>query len=381
MIDPDAPVCHPITASTSRGTYTFQASVAGQSVTQRCRKYSHQQNGLATLQCRQTGEWAASVNVSECAYTSDFTDTLQKFASMNTSFTPNTLTESAKHFFNYTAIPKKFQNPMDVVFFSQAVENYLPYLNQYSDVAHFMMDFIGNVLDVNSALLIEAQKDGLACSRLLNVMENITKLAVPNFRHHAEKLAMESFTIKPSQRFDGISCTWYESSFTMYRYSTRRDFHCAQSNKTIHNPDKRLIISMVIPPSLYNHIDYQLLSSSYSSSYVQLMFAVFAQASLFPGLQMPAKDVPVIGGRLLGSQRKLNLTEPVTISVATNEKMTPVVWDHYANGGHGAWTSKPCTTIAHSNGILKFACSKLGYYSLLQDDDSSAFETIHEDNR
>ena len=371
------PVCNPITLSTSRGIYYFQASVAGLSVYQPCQKHSYGgQDGaaIASLQCRQTGEWAASVNVSKCAYTSDFTDTLHKFASMNTSFTPNTLVESASHFLNYTAHAKSFQNPMDVVFFSQAVENYLPYLKRYNDVGHFMMDMVGNMLQVNSALLNAAQKDGLACSRLLNVMENITRIAVPAFRHHAANIAMESFTIKPSQRFDGISCSWYESSFTMYRYSTRRrDFHCAQSNKTLDNPDKKLIISLVVPPSLYNHIDYQLLSTAAygsSSSLVQLMFAVFANSSLFPDHQTPQKEVPVIGGKLLGSsQRKLNLTEPVVISVRTfsARRWIPVVWDHYANGGHGAWTSRPCYTIGHNDGVLRFACVKLGYYSLLHD--------------
>ena len=373
------PVCNPITLSTSRGTYYFQASVAGLSVTQPCKQKRTSYEGddstaIASLQCRQTGEWAASVNVSECAYTSDFTDTLQKFASsMNvTSFTPNTLVESASHFLNYTANAESFANPMDVVLFSQAVENYLPYLKEYNDVGHFMMDMVGNVLQVNSALLYAAQKDGLACSRLLNVMENITKIAVPaSFRHHAANIAMESFTIKPSQRFDGISCSWYESSFTMYRYSTRRDFHCAQSNKTIENPDKKLIISMVVPPSLYNHIDYQLVSS-YGSSIplVQLMFAVFANSSLFPGdsSHQTPKEVPVIGAKLLGgsSHRKLNLTEPVVISVRTfspPHQLIPVVWDHWK----AEWTSRPCYIIGHTDGVLRFACVKLGYYSLLHD--------------
>ena len=39
-----------------------------------------------------------------------------------------------------------FQNPMDVVYFSQAVENYLPYLPESNDVGHYMMDMVANIL-------------------------------------------------------------------------------------------------------------------------------------------------------------------------------------------------------------------------------------------
>ena len=59
-----------------------------------------------------------------------------------------TLLESAKHFLNFTSNPNLFQNPMDVVYFSQAVENYLPYLlpESSNDVGHYMMDMVANIL-------------------------------------------------------------------------------------------------------------------------------------------------------------------------------------------------------------------------------------------
>jgi len=74
------------------------------------------------------------------------TDTLHKFATMNTSFTMKTLLESANHFLNYTSNPRIFQSPMDVVYFSQAVENYLPYLTESNEVGHHMMDMVANIL-------------------------------------------------------------------------------------------------------------------------------------------------------------------------------------------------------------------------------------------
>ena len=57
-----------------------------------------------------------------------------------------TLLESANHFLNYTSNPSIFQSPMDVVYFSQAVENYLPYLTESNEVGHHMMDMVANIL-------------------------------------------------------------------------------------------------------------------------------------------------------------------------------------------------------------------------------------------
>lgn len=133
-------MCQAIVSDTSRGQYKWSATVGGVTLKQVCqRKPNPYQVAEASLQCRHTGEWAAAVNVSQCAYTSNVTDDLHKFASMNTSFDMNTLLDSAKFFLNYTSDPRTFLNPMDLVYFSQAVENYLPYLTQSNDVGHYMM--------------------------------------------------------------------------------------------------------------------------------------------------------------------------------------------------------------------------------------------------
>ena len=127
--------------------------------------------GFAYNFCLVSGEWSSTANTSQCAYTSAVTDTLHKFATMNTSFFNSaTLLQSAKHFLNYTQNPSIFQDPMDIVYFSQAVENYMPYLDQPSrnigrrtslfggqeidnNVGRYMMDMIANILGVPSELM------------------------------------------------------------------------------------------------------------------------------------------------------------------------------------------------------------------------------------
>ena len=127
--------------------------------------------GFAYNLCLKSGEWSSAANTSQCAYTSPVTDTLHKFATMNTSFFNSaTLLQSAKHFLNYTQNPSIFQHPMDVVYFSQAVENYMPYLDPSnrdtqkrplfgrdetvdSNVGRYMIDMIANVLGVSPNLM------------------------------------------------------------------------------------------------------------------------------------------------------------------------------------------------------------------------------------
>lgn len=121
--------CTSLSCSTSRGDYTFGTAIGGHTVQQPCERIAEGRPfGFAYLLCRESGEWAATVNTSQCAYTSAVTDTLHKFAAMNMTFTPRTLMESARQFLNFTADPAVFQDEMDLVYFSHAVENYLPYL-------------------------------------------------------------------------------------------------------------------------------------------------------------------------------------------------------------------------------------------------------------
>ena len=391
ILPSDSPICHPITLDTSRGTYYWSSTVAGQSQHQSCEKTNsgRTQSSLASLQCRQTGEWAASVNVSQCPFTSDFTDTLHKFASMNTSFTRSTLFQSAAHLLNYTAnAHAKFGNPMDVVFFSAIVEKYLPYLSQSNEdvLASYMINMIANVLPVSSQLLNEAQMHGLACRRLLNVMENITTVMPAAFRHQIDTIAIETFAIHPvPPRFsEGITCSWYEST----KYSVQqRIFYCEPGNQTLPNQyfarsEKKLLASLTVPASFYNSIDYQLLStssgyrSSSASTATQLMFATFVNASLFPSGEDDRQSIGhVIGCKIFGSQLKPNMSGPITITLIQHsapEKpvATPAVWDEYANGGQGAWALRPCFVQAveerGNDRIIQFSCVKLGYYTLVE---------------
>ena len=95
-------------------------------------------------------------------------------------------------------------------------------------------------------------------------------------------------------------------------YSSQRIFHCVQSNQT--QAVKRLLVSVVVPASLYNQIDYQMIPAYGAAT--RLMFAAFDNSSLFPS---NLDITQVIGCKLLGAKRNLNLTDPVVVSIILDE--------------------------------------------------------------
>ena len=162
-----------------RGTYHWGSTVGGQTLKLPCekpiKKSSYKMGlgiGFAYSLCLKSGEWSSAANTTQCAYTSQVTDTLHKIANMNTSFfNSDTLYQSAKHILNFTQDPTIFRDPMDVVYFSRAVENYLPYLSrpnrevlgvrrpvfgghgQDNNVGHYMIDMIANILGVSPKVM------------------------------------------------------------------------------------------------------------------------------------------------------------------------------------------------------------------------------------
>ena len=171
-------VCNPQVSKSPRGMYHWGAAIGGHTLQLPCEKpinkeeLGHGKNlGLGYNLCLISGEWSSTANTSQCAYTSPVTDALHKFATMNTSFfNSETLLQSAKHILNFTQSPSIFKDPMDVVYFSEAVENYLPYLNQPdtnkagkrplfgghgtdNNVGHYMIDMISNILGVSPDLM------------------------------------------------------------------------------------------------------------------------------------------------------------------------------------------------------------------------------------
>ena len=57
----------------------------------------------------------------------------------------------------------------------------------------------------------------------------------------------------------------------------------------------------------------------------------------------------------------------VTIRLDTSrrfEEAQPVFWDQYSNGGYGSWNPDFCKTVSKNREMIRFSCSRLGYYGV-----------------
>ena len=187
-----------------------------------------------------------------------------------------------------------------------------------------------------------AQRRGLACKRLLGVVENVTS-TVPSFKHQSADggLAIESFQPSPSH-FGGLTCTWYSTDTPAMtvpkirqRFTPKRVFHCAQSNKTLPSQGKKILASLVVPVTLFlqlkrTGLGERLDMTSRRKSSVHLTFAAYSNASLFPSTKAkisPEKEKfrnrgihkhveTFVIGATLGDFGNFNLTEePVYVVI------------------------------------------------------------------
>lgn len=256
---------------------------------------------------------------------------------------------------------------MDVVFFAQAVENYLPHLHKGSDLGHYLMGMVESAMDIEPRLLRQAQQADQSSIRLMHVVNNVS-LILPSFRHHTNRMAVEKYIMKPA-KFDGVTCTWYSSPSDASGFLSRRIFYCADANLTLSTNGKSVVASVSMPRSVYKDVIGQ---AKRDARAIPLIVAAFNNASLFQSLdQSPDFDAvqsAVIGSSFFGDKIQ-NLTDHVTIALMGPEGQTllpgtvqPVWWDPQANGGLGDWNPNHCVVLNAKDHLVRFSCNRLGYY-------------------
>ena len=245
---------------------------------------------------------------------------------------------------------------------------------------YLKQDMVANILPVSPKLLSGAQRHGLACRRLLNVMDNITAVVVPAFKYRAQHLAMLTHYLKPMEPFSGMTCTWYsitDGGGDMYQTlrPSKKPFFCIEdlnSAALTYDKQQQVLVSVTIPKTLYRQIDFSYPYAGEQST-VRLMFAAFVNSSLFPttteSMEYESVTSYIIGCQLLGSKRYFNLTDQIIITIRLKKNFAareaqPVYWDQYSNGGYGAWNPKFCHILNKTTETIKFKCSRLGYYGV-----------------
>ncbi|XP_055683344.1 adhesion G protein-coupled receptor A3 [Lutzomyia longipalpis] len=323
----------------------------------------------AVGRCNETGQWE-NLDTSACPFIRETTRILDQFAKVNLTIVR--VLESAERLRNYTALPGnatvqlKFRDPIDVSFIAKTVDNYIDFLTVEADLGPMVLDIVSQCMQIPAVLLQMGQQRDGACNKLVRAAEAAAE-NTPSVLAKKDNLAMEEFKIRP-QSFSGKTCVWFKAA------TERRTLQCNIGNQaqSIGFYDKHIDASIQFPASLFAH-----LSAASSTSTQKLLVSVFQNSNLFPQNRSHGTyriTSCVIGAKVTSSSNRMreNLTEPIFIILRAQpfhhelSAPKPVWWDPELNGGLGDWSSQGCLFSHMLQGMLVFACTKLGYYGLIQ---------------
>lgn len=372
VLSENSQYCPQIDTKNNKGIYHWPKTFVGFTVDLPCATkqpviVGNKAEPRALHTCKETGIWE-NLNTSHCPYVSETTRILEQFSQVNLSIAKGSVLDSAIKLKNFTGNGKHLTDAMDIVFISKTVENYLMFIKNNKELAYVLVDIVATVMDLSKTLLIEAQAEQLACSRLVRSVEVICK-DVPSVQFNKSNLAVKGYVV--AGIFSGIRCIWYLNGYKDKH--PRRFFHCSTNNRTgfLGGSDKIIEASVQIPSSLFTQLEMQG-KSTHNVLHFELILSMYENSNFFPGMPNSHEEVSscVVGSTLVGMEVS-NLTEPVYIMLRApfpfyTSEAKPVWWDQYLNNGSGGWREEGCMFSSYAHGMVVFHCNRFGYFGLLQ---------------
>lgn len=354
----------------NKGNYFWPRTIRGQIVQLSCLG-DGSLNAFATQKCDDGGYWI-DLDTKQCPFIKESTRILEQFSKVNLSIARGSVLESAKRLRNYTSLDGveiyKIRDPMDVVFISKTVSNYLDFVSQEKDLGTMLLDIVSQVMTLPGSILQKAQFLSGSCNILVKASE-IAATNTPSAQAQKNNLAVELFQVR-TDTFSGITCSWFKTE-----PNEKKLFQCNTASRGGHGfigYERNIDASIQFPINLFSQTG----SSSLISTTQTLLVSVFKNGNFFPQNKTQTNfkiSSCVIGAKLTGSNHtNNNLSDPIYITLRAqpfhNELSAPrpVWWDPDMNDGFGGWSLQGCQISHFLNGILIFSCSKLGYYGLVQ---------------
>lgn len=358
--------CLATTTANNKGKYSWPRTIRGRTVRLACIG-DGPPNLYAMHTCNEEGIWT-HLETSQCPYIRETTKVLEQFSKVNMSIARGSVLESAKRLRNYTNYDlngKRFHDPMDIVYIAKTITNYLDFVEDEKDLGSMLLDIVSQVMEFGGKLLQIAQFLDMSASKLVNATEAAASYT-PSQQAQKANVALELFKVR-TDNFAGITCTWFKSLVD----SEKRTFQCntANTGEGIGIHERHIDAGIQIPANLFTPpINSQTIVSQ------KLLVSVFKDSKLFPQNKTQTNyEVTscVIGAKIL-NRSVSNLTDPIFIMLRAapfhNELSfpRPVWWDPELNAGAGGWSLQGCHFSQLQQGLLVFACNRLGYYGLLQ---------------
>lgn len=364
----------------NKGSYSWPKTIRGKIVKLPCSDESLN-NIYAIFKCNDNGNWE-NLNTTMCPYIRESTRIFEQFSKVNLTISKGSILESARHLKNLTVaadfgVSDKFRDPMDVVFITRTITNYLSLLNsgEEKELGSLLLDIISQIMKLPIQLLIQAQELDKSCTSLVEAAEFATAYT-PAQQSHKMNLALEYFKID-TYNYSGITCAWFMDDTA----DNLKTFKCNVINKAqdlinfVYH-DKYIEASIQFPSTLFPPM---LPVTQQPVGHTQkLLVSVFGNSNFFQSkMHNNTQKITsaIIGAKLYGNNGNIvsvNLTDPIFIILRGapyhNDLSIPrpLWWDSALNNGYGDWSTNACHSQHLQNGMLVFACYKLGYYGLVQ---------------
>uniref|UniRef100_A0A7N4P029 Adhesion G protein-coupled receptor A3 n=1 Tax=Sarcophilus harrisii TaxID=9305 RepID=A0A7N4P029_SARHA len=278
--------------------------------------------------------------------------------------------------------------------YANDVTRVLYMFNQLGDV---MVDIASNIMLADERVLWLAQREGKACSRIVQCLQRIAAYRLANGAHvystYSPNIALEAYIIKATS-FTGMTCTVFQKVATSDRTGLteygRRDpdghldkqlsFKCNVSNTFSSLALKNTIVeaSIQLPPSLFSPKHKRETRLAEESIY-KLQLIAFRNGKLFPAtgnstnLADDGKRRTVVTPVILTKMDGINIdTQHIPINVtlrriAHGADAVAAQWDFDLLNGQGGWKSDGCRILSSDENVTTIQCYSLTSYAVLMD--------------
>uniref|UniRef100_T1GI71 G-protein coupled receptors family 2 profile 2 domain-containing protein n=1 Tax=Megaselia scalaris TaxID=36166 RepID=T1GI71_MEGSC len=324
--------CQPYKFENNKGKYYWPKTIREKTVRLPCVSdaTATASSSYATAFCNEEGYWI-NINTDFCPYVSETTHILEQFAKVNLSIAKGSVLESAKRLRNYTLYSEnlqKIKDPVDIVFISKTLENYLNFVKDEKDLGTMLLDIVSQIMMLPMNLAQVAQKMDNSATKIMNAVE-VAALYTPLTQTYKPHLAIEYFKIR-TEPFGGMTCTWVRTD--LVPGGNKRILQCNPTANQIIDIFRSQIDASVQIPTNFVHVP---MSQQFMT--LRVMVAVFENSNFLPMNQSTNSQVT---STIIGVK---------------------VVSDNLVSAN-----LKGCETSYFFHGLLVFTCNKLGYYGLLQ---------------
>lgn len=365
VIPTTAGYCPSFTTQTSKGVYTWPKTVAGVVSELPCK--IGEDRMVASHFCSQTGLWE-KLNVEDCEYTDEVLRGLKTLTiTSGTKYDGKTddLLSTATKLQNLTTSVHTSNQAAYFTLATGAIESLATHIPSREEIAERVLKIVSDMMNLKKEVLIQGQLEEKACTRLVNVVEEIpSQISVKPKSLHSQNIGLFVNEVSADQ-YRGMTCLVSSSFWT--------NVGCQDGveNVTAKNYFARMG-SITLPKSLLNNTDVA------AGIPVIIQFVSYKEPALFPFTTESFRD-PLLHGKGLTpvsgvlsvnvSLPVYNLTEPVVLSFkvkANTKQLYAAYWNFSANDGYGEWSSDGCHVASVTNGTAVVHCYHLSSFVVLE---------------